>query len=486
MRILPNKLLNEIFIKAMKDSEKSDICLYENNLKLLITEQLKDADIAAVRKSIADATTQVDEISKYLSTINIDKAKLGGIETTIAGLKSALSTAGAELAGLNIKSFGSSKLTNFFGQKVTLPQVTQAAIALHTKAQDFGAGFNKAISIVVDNLSPLVTKDEDKDTPISDLAGTEGYPDEDSLRSSLEKGMKKAFGGGFFKKIASFFGKAMSGAEKKIMASLPKIDPDELASGLAAAIMSTSLNDLSTPLPNIEVDNSEMSNVAQSAQESEDSATPGQGTEDSSEASAPEEPVSDKEADDLQQQSEEELKQAVKDAAQSDDSPGVAMAGAVEDWVDDLPKSSKQTIKSKNRDEELKDSIKSTADELAATLSSAVTDAVNNWRGKHEEALLKSKRFSKKNLDSLSDLIPKLAQHLLKQSNESNNRLTINYIDRFINRALDRWTKQDNILSEALFSRDHIPKKGKKGKNKISEYTDVDRWMKLAGLNKND
>jgi len=480
MRILPNKLLNEIFIKAMKDSEKSDICLYENNLKLLITEQLDDTDVAAVRKSIASATVQVDEISKYLDTINIDRTKLGGVENVIAGLKTALSTAGAELASINIKSFGNNKLTNFFGQKVTLPQITQAAIALHTKAIDFGTGFNKAISIVVDNLSPLITKDEDKDTPISDLAGTEGYPDEDSLRSSLEKGMKKAFGGGFFKKVASFFGKAMSGAEKKIMASLPKIDPDELASGLAAAIMSTSLNDLSTPLPNIEANNSEMSSVAQSAQESEDSASPDQDTD-----ASPDAPAADEEADDLQQQSEEELRQAVKDAAQSDDSPGNAMAGVVEDWVDDLPKSSKQTIKSKNRDEELKDSIKATADELAVTLSSAVTDAVNNWRGKHEEALLKSKRFSKKNLDSLSDLIPKLAQHLLKQSNESNNRLTINYIDRFVNRALDRWTKQDNILSEALFSRDHIPKKGKKGKKKISEYTDVDRWMKLAGLNKN-
>ena len=81
-------------------------------------------------------------------------------------------------------------------------------------------------------------------------------------------------------------------------------------------------------------------------------------------------------------------------------------------------------------------------------MAKAIGDAIQQWRGEHEETLIKSKRFAKKNFDSLSDLIPKMAQELLKKTDESGRKLTKGMVKRYVHRVLDRHFGTQNMLTE--------------------------------------
>ena len=52
---------------------------------------------------------------------------------------------------------------------------------------------------------------------------------------------------------------------------------------------------------------------------------------------------------------------------------------------------------------------------IEATVASLQSAA---WVDENQETLIKGKKFSKKNFDSLKSLIPKLAGHMLKQTSE--------------------------------------------------------------------
>jgi hypothetical protein len=93
-------------------------------------------------------------------------------------------------------------------------------------------------------------------------------------------------------------------------------------------------------------------------------------------------------------------------------------------------------------------------DDAAKAVESEVAAAVQAWRGDHEEQLIKNKRFSKKNFQSLEDLVPKLAAAMMKTKNESSRTLTKETVRKAVYTYLNRkfLSQSDNILSESKAS----------------------------------
>ena len=156
------------------------------------------------------------------------------------------------------------------------------------------------------------------------------------------------------------------------------------------------------------------------------------------------------EAEKAQDQAQQELTQSIKDEAQEPEAPGVAVMNAIEGWFDGLAKSNQEKLSQAGRYESLKSSIQTTMDGVSDTVQNAVRDAISGWRSEHEETLIKSRRFSKKNFDSLEELIPKLAAAMMKKVNESHGRLTHNDVKKHVVSFLNRRFKlsQQNMLKE--------------------------------------
>ena len=73
---------------------------------------------------------------------------------------------------------------------------------------------------------------------------------------------------------------------------------------------------------------------------------------------------------------------------------------------------------------------------------------------------MKSKRFAKKNFDSLENIIPQLVGAMLKKTSESRVKLTRGMVHRTVFKYLDKKYKAEGVLFESA------------------------RWETLAGMEK--
>lgn len=465
--------LMKVFVKseACKSSTFDEI-LIEKSLKSLIVEQLNQADVDEVSKAIKDASSKVDEVFQYFDKLeNFDRSKVSTLEVWLDSMKDALDKAQGELATANFETGAVSK---FFGKKLTLPRITQAAIGIQTKANDFFVGFSNAMNNIRDNLGPLVKSEEAAEKPLKDLAGQGGFPEEAKLRSGINKAMKSALGGGFFKKIASFFAKGKTvGAEKRILETLPDLDVDAFADQMTDALLDSSMKSLKeTEPPREPSDPAGLEDEAREAQESETQAASQDAPEQQDTSGGPPPLPAGRASEESQEQAQQQLRQSIEGEAQEPEAPGVAVMNAIEGWFEGLAQSNQEKLSQAGRYEKLKSSIQTTMDGVAETVEDAVRRSIADWRSEHEETLLKSRRFAKKNFDSLEELIPKLASAMMKKVNESNRlNLTYNDVRNYTFDYLNRYyaSASKNILSES------------------SQYTvdemEVYRLNKLAGLN---
>ncbi len=471
LRVSRNKELNEIFVRAIDAVQAADYSLSENSLRFLLNEQIDQSDISKVQTAIEAAGKQIEAVESYLDKFgNLDRSKIDTVDSYIGSLKSALDKARSELSGA---SFETGAVSTFFGEKVTLPQIAQGAVALHTKATDFGTAFSDSINRVKAAVEPFA-KDSDLDTPIRQLAGQGAVPEEAKMKKGIEKAIKTALGGGFFKKIVGFFSKARSGAEKRILDEIPDLDESAMASQMADALLDATINELTkTPPPPKPDTAKDLENVAQEAvkaeeEEAEQAADdPGADAVDTGGAPPPE---NEEEAEQEQDAASEELTSAVKDAGGDSSPPGVAVMDALDSWYDGLSPSSQQTLKAAGRYDSLKTTVQTTMDGLADTVEDAIKAAMADWRSEHEETLIKSRRFAKKNFDTLEQTVPQLAAFMIKKVEESRSRLTKSKIKKTVYSFLNKRFKPG--LTGVLNER-YTP-------NEMAVY----RLNKLAGLDK--
>lgn len=144
-----------------------------------------------------------------------------------------------------------------------------------------------------------------------------------------------------------------------------------------------------------------------------------------------------------------ELKDAAKEAAASSEPPAVAMSNALDNWATGLSKTSQQALQAKNRLGDLKDIVGVSLEDAAKAVESEVTAAVQMWREEHEETLMKSKRFAKKNFDALEKIVPQIASIMLKKTSESNKRITRGMIHKSVFNYLDKKFAMQGALVES-------------------------------------
>ena len=217
------------------------------------------------------------------------------------------------------------------------------------------------------------------------------------------------------------------------------------------------------------------------------------------ETEADEPPPEDNEAqaEEAQDEAEDALEDAVQDAVK-DESPGAAMMAAVDGWYDGLSATSQKSMDAKNRLGGLKDALGGSLEQAAKAVESEVEKAIQSWRGEHEETLIKSKRFAKKNFDALQKLIPQLAGAILKKTDESGRKLTRGMIRKSVFKTLDKHFNTQGMLMETLLRNRWSRIAGEenvdtpsqviaediltKPKNYDEDLLIKSRWSRMAGL----
>jgi hypothetical protein len=198
-------------------------------------------------------------------------------------------------------------------------------------------------------------------------------------------------------------------------------------------------------------------------------------------------PAPEAEADKEQERTEEEIRSAAEEEAAQITSPTDAALGAIQGWYDGLSSSSKQTLDAADRIGGLKTGIKAGLEGAADAVGQEVAKAIKQWRSEHEETLIKSRRFAKKNFDTLEELIPQLAATMVKKANEAAGDLTCANVHRAVYKFLNK--RFQNELQAGMLHEVLLSQRNADSFEELS-YSKADlikaRWLRIAGLEENN
>jgi len=464
----------EMMIKLEGDDRLFEDSMHSKSMNYLLYEKLERADIEKLKSSISDTK---DSIGKIQQTV----AKSPELAKHIDSLAGAIEKAQTFAAGLDLENPQGIAATvgRFFGKGVDTARALQSVLSLQTKAKGVTDSLEKGIPFVLKSLEPFMKDDATKKEKLVDLAGKEGMPSADKLSGGIVKAIKSGqpgWAGKLMGMMKGTFGK------DEITGDVTDLDIGK-AAGDMLALSYADLEAMSTGLeaaPDV---------PRTDPAAAEDLASEPPRREEAAESTVDEPPPApEEEAVEEQEDAQSELEGAIQDAAGSGDPPGVAIMAAVDGWVAGLSDTSQRSLQTKDRVGGLKANLQSAIDGAADTLSQAVGDAVGQWRTEHEETLLKSRRFAKKNFDSLEKLIPQLAQHLLTTTNESGVGLTQGIITRVVYKYLNKKFRERPTLSEVflpandLISPTYVENHGEEDnpypENDMIRY----RLMKMAGV----
>ena len=346
-----------------------------------------------------------------------------------------------------------------------IEQVNELKTGVHNVTHISTAAVSTLAQIVLDGM--YHENNTYKDTPIRDVMEAEADLDAAATAKEMLKAMKAEVvdskkKGGFMAMVKNFF--KMGGTDIEVGplgeegASLEElVEQAMLMTPLQVGKAAEALMDMVKEEEKVEQQitdveeevKDELANVVD--EEPEDTGDGGDGD-------VEEEPEDDLDPDEAVEEVEEELENAAENAAKSEDPPAIAIAKALDAWADGLSPTSQKSLQAKNRLGGLKDLVDQSLENAASAVQGEVEKAVEKWRGEHEKTLIKSKRFAKKNFDSLQSLIPQIAGALMKKTNESGRPLTKQAIRKSVYNYLDRKFKTDALLVESS------------------------RWQRLAGL----
>lgn len=142
-----------------------------------------------------------------------------------------------------------------------------------------------------------------------------------------------------------------------------------------------------------------------------------------------------------------ELESAADDAIRSDQSPTAGVLSALEDWEKGLSATSQKQLQAKDRIGQLKDLVKTGIEDGASALEDEVSAAVDIWIDQHEETLVKSRRFSKKNFTTLKQIIPQIVSKLATKENRGG--ISKSYIKKTTFRYLDNKFGLSKTINES-------------------------------------
>ncbi len=462
-----SEILYEIALKLSSDKVLLEHSMSNKTIYGMLMEDIEDSDIEKLRKAVQQTVSAVDINLKASNTL-----KLGSLVDYLTKIKGALKKADALASKLDLSDPDTmlKQVQGFFGKKMDTARALQAVIDLQNKSNTAGMTIKNAIDLITKNLEG---KEIDDDVKLAELDPDKHGLSSDDLKSGVSKAFKGSKPKGFMAKLGSLLGKSkiatIPGAEDVDELPVDKLADDILAmtygelkdfrvavdkssaTSEKAAVPTDAIKSIQTsaeeaPEPGKEEKSDDKSGGEEKEGEKGEEKEGEKGEEEKAEEKGDDAPPKDpeKESDPAK-----EIKAAAAAVKSKPMSPKDAVAKALSDWESSLSKSSQETLKRKNRSQELRDGIFTGIDKGKAAVQRAVAKAVKDWRGSHEEALIKSKRFAKKNFDSLQNMIPALAAEVLAQTKESRQRkISKSEIRRFVHKKLDEKFLPANRLFE--------------------------------------
>jgi hypothetical protein len=445
-------------------------------VKLVYRSRLNDLTSAALNEGITDGVllqeeftsedaNELDAATKEMSTVidSLEK-RLGDAGDGWGPVIDALKGSAGDLDAKSIAQMALSGETKKLAKASTEFTKRLQSVAAET------AAVLAAVDGIKKNLSNFKSDVGDKggETIAALSDSVEKFPDV----SKLDKGINQAYQipkwfdsawaagskaaeseteGGFFKKAMKFIG-GMFKADKTGRLVDAKVLADAVKATPFDALMDIDVQgEVAALTQGAEAAGTETAEVtaagAESAEDggsgSEDSASSGEEVEDGVTVATEEEAAEEQDA------AEEQLTAAAEEVASEPESPGVAVANALDTWASSLSKSSQSALASKKRLDSLKTGVSASLEKAAAAVESEVAAAVQAWRGENEETLMKSKRFAKKNFDALEKVIPQIASVMLKKTTENRLKMTKGMVRNSVFNYLDKQFKTEGMLFES-------------------------------------
>ena len=452
--------LYEIALKISNDKTLLEYSMKNHSVYGLLMEDLEDSDIEKLRSAVQSASSAVDQNLKTAGSL-----KLSSLTDYFTSLKGVLKKADQLVSKLDLSDPDSmlKQVQGFFGKKIDTARALQSVIDLQNKSNTASSTLKNALELILKNLDG---KDIGDDVSLDSLDKDKHGLTSDDLKSGVSKAFKGSKPKGFMAKLGSLLGKSkiaeIPGAEAVEDFPADKLADDFMAltygqlKQLRDASQKTAATAEKAQVPtdaikSIQSDAVEATKGGDEAKgddkgEAESSEKGEEKGEESKEAKGDEAPPENPEAE---SDPAKEIKAAAAAVKSKPMSPKDAVSKALSDWESSLSKSSQDTLKRKNRSQELKDGIFTGIDKGKTAVQRAVSKAVKDWRGAHEDALIKSKRFAKKNFDSLQKMIPDLAAQVLAQTKESKQRkITKSEIRKFVYKRLNEKFSPSNNLFE--------------------------------------
>ena len=455
-------------------------------VRLVFKSRLEDLTEAALNEGVSDGIMLLEKFDEK-DAANLDK-NVKAIADMIGSLESKLSNAGEgwgpvvsalknQVSGLDTKSISqlalsgdTKKLAKASAEYTKKVQTIASEVAAILDAtEQMRKNLKNFEGDVGDNKSETIASLSDKVEKFPDVSKLDKGIDSvykvpkwfQSAWAEGSKSAEKETKGGFFKKAMSFIGGLFKGAktgrvvDAKVLADAIKATPYE---ALMALDLQGEVQALTGASEGTAGETAELASAGVAASGGGESKSSGGADAEAVEKELGAPPASEEESAEEQAAAEEELKAAAQDAASEPVPPAVAAAKALDDWQAGLSKSSQQALASKDRIGSLKTAINTSLEGAADALAKEVQSAIASWRSEHEETLMKSRRFAKKNFDSLESLIPQLVSMMLKKTSESKVKLTKGMVHKTVHNALNRKFNASGTLLESS------------------------RWQKLAGM----
>ena len=450
-----SEILYEIALKLVNDSVLLEHSFSNRSVYGMLMEDIEDSDIEKLRVAVKTTLSAVNQNLKASQEL-----KLTSLVDYFNTLKNSLKKADTLASKLDLADPDSmaAQIKGFFGKKMDVARALQAVIDLQNKSNTAGTTLANAVKLISKNLGG---KDIDDDVVLGQLDLEKHGLSSDDLKSGISKAFKGSKPKGFMAKLGSLLGKSKFVADIPGTEKVGELPVEKLADDF--------LNLTYGQLKSLDVDVQKSSQAAEKAavptdaiksiQTSAEEAPPpgkeapeeksGDETDEKSEEKSEEKPEDIPENPEAESDPAAEIKAAAVAVKSKPMSPKDAVSKALSDWESSLSKSSQDTLRRKNRSQELKDGIFTGIDKGKVAVQRAVAKAVKTWRASHEEVLIKSKRFAKKNFDSLEKMIPALAAQVLAQTQESRQKsISKSEITRFVHKKLNEKFATPNKLFE--------------------------------------
>lgn len=410
----------------------------------LLLEKIEGDDI----KKIGEANQELQKTLQQLDNAFQGRVKtlddeikkiLDGVNKTDKVLQKAMSGDGLSSSKLM------AKITKFFRGEEDPKATINAVLLLQSRAQELVEILKFCLPKIVERLEAAGVDKKSADPFPKALRMKDGIALK-AMKEILSKGQP-----GLFKKVGNFF-KSLN-VNKSIIDPNEKVNYDSIAQEFLELKVSD-IFDINDGVDAIKTDKGEdLKTIVQDNQGALKGSKKEETGEDGGDAAGDlgvelEEPT-EQEAEKEVEAADANLKAAEDKAEQADEAPGVTLANMLDDWAESLSKSSQDALKAKNRLGDLKDIVGIALDDASKAVEDEVSAAVQAWRDDHEETLMKSKRFAKKNFVSLQQTIPRIAGLMLKKKTESQLVLTKPAIHQFVRNYLDRKFNTAGMINES-------------------------------------